>query len=241
MLPEPDFGRRAQLTERMDEPCTREELRACLRDIARVNRWLLAYRPILGWFDSLELHRFDEPIRVLDVGCGYGDLLRRIEQWAKARHVAVELTGMDLNPDATIIAAEVTNASSPIEWVQGDIFSYAPRKPAHLVVSSLFTHHLMGADVVRFLQWMELHATMGWFVSDLVRHPTPYRLFQLLAKAMRLHPFVQYDGPVSIRRAFVPEDWQRMCTAAGLNRSDIEIRGYTPGKLCVSRRKQPLL
>jgi hypothetical protein len=39
MLPErPELNWRAQLTERTDEPRSREELRADLRDVARVNR-----------------------------------------------------------------------------------------------------------------------------------------------------------------------------------------------------------
>jgi 2-polyprenyl-3-methyl-5-hydroxy-6-metoxy-1,4-benzoquinol methylase len=239
---QPDFHRRAQLAERMDEPCTREELRACLRDIARVNRWLLAYRPVLQWLDSLDLARFGtemgEPVRILDVGCGYGDVLRRVERWARDRRIAVELTGIDLNPDATAIAAESSESSSAIRWVAADVFAYATEKPPHLVVSSLFTHHLTDAEVVRFLRWMEGQAEAGWFVSDLVRHPTPYRLFRLLAKGTRLHPFVQYDGPVSIARAFVEEDWRKLCAEAGLSEGDIAIRGYTPGKLCVMRRKQ---
>ncbi len=239
MLPErPDFRRRAQLTERMDEPCSREELRACLRDIAKVNRWLLAYRPLLLWLNALDLTRFPEPVRILDVGCGYGDVLRRISQWAKARAIAVELTGIDLNPDTVVIAAQATGTPSTIEWVQADVLRYVPAKPPHLVVSSLFTHHLTDAEVVRFVQWMEQWTLMGWFVGDLVRHPTPYRLFRLLSKGMRLHPFVQYDGPVSITRAFVPEDWRRVCNDAGLCKQDFAIRAYTPGKLCVMRRKQ---
>jgi len=232
-----DFRRRAQLTEKMDEPCSREELRACLRDLARVNRWLLAYRPVLLWLASLDLQQIGEPVRILDVGCGYGDLLRRIERWAKVREIAVELTGIDLNPDAAAIAAEASERSSVIRWMAADVFGYAPQQPPHLVVSSLFTHHLAGADVVRFLRWMEGHARSGWFVNDLMRHPTPYRLFRLLAKAARLHPFVQHDGPVSIARAYVPEDWRRVCAEAGLHEQDVTIRAYTPGKLCVMRRK----
>ena len=45
-----DFRRRAepaQLPELMDEPCSRDELRACLRDLEKVNRWFRAYRPVL--------------------------------------------------------------------------------------------------------------------------------------------------------------------------------------------------
>src|SRR5580692_7385490 len=93
-----DFSRRAQLTELMDEPCSRDELRACLRDLSRVNRWFLAYRPLLRWLDSLGLQRGQAPFHILDVGCGYGDGLRRIAKWADDRGITVRLTGLDLNP-----------------------------------------------------------------------------------------------------------------------------------------------
>jgi SAM-dependent methyltransferase len=234
----PDFQNRAHLTELMDEPCSREQLRACLRDLAKVNRWLLAYRPLLWWLESLDLRRLSEPLRILDVGCGYGDGLRRIEQWAQSRSMAAELTGLDLNPDSTAIAAEASGASHRIHWVTGDVFSYRMRKPPHLIVSSLFTHHLADADVERFVNWMEQSAEVGWFINDLSRAPIPYHLFRMLSKLTGLHPFVQHDGPVSIARAFKPEDWRNYCTNAGLVESDISIRPFKPGRLCVSRSKR---
>jgi SAM-dependent methyltransferase len=234
-----DFGQRAQLTELMDEPCSREEMRDCLRDIARTNRWTMAYRPVLDWLDTLAvaLPPLTEPLRILDVGCGYGDGLRRVEQWAIAHGVAVDLTGLDLNPDAAVIAAEASPPSSSIHWISGDVFTYAPQKPAHLVVSSLFTHHLVNDDIVRFLQWMEQHAVIGWFINDLFRAAIPYYVFRILSKLAGLHHFVQYDGPVSIRLSFVPEDWRRMCMEAGLNDRDTLIRSFKPARLCVARRK----
>jgi SAM-dependent methyltransferase len=238
MLPDaPDFSRRADLDELMDGECTREEMRACLRDIARVNRWLLAYRPLLQWLGSLDLARIGAPVRILDVGCGYGDGLRRVERWARRREIPVELTGIDLNPDAAVIASEASGASSRIHWVSSNVFAYAPVQRPHLVVSSLFTHHLSDDGVVRFLRWMEEQALVGWFIHDLVRHPIPYQLFRLLAWGTRLHPFVRYDGPVSILRSFVPEDWLRMSAEAGLQQKQVTIRAYTPGKLCVMRKK----
>ena len=75
-----DFGSRSQLTELMDEPCSREVMRGCLRDIAKLNRWFLGYRPLLSWLDSLSVARRKEPLRILDVGCGYGDGLRLISK-----------------------------------------------------------------------------------------------------------------------------------------------------------------
>jgi SAM-dependent methyltransferase len=243
----PDFRRRAQLTELMDGPCTRAELRGCLRDLSRTNRWTLAYRPVLHWLNTVADTRpaafWDstraqaEPLRILDVACGYGDGLRRIEQWAKARGIAVELTGLDLNPDAIAIAAEAGPAASRIRWVTADVFRYTPPQPVHLVVTSLFTHHLGEDEIVRFLTWLEQHACLGWFINDLSRAAIPYHFFRMFARVARLHPFVQHDGPVSIARSFVPAEWQRMCAAAGLGDRDIQIQSFKPARLCVARRK----
>jgi SAM-dependent methyltransferase len=238
-LSPPDFRHRAQLTELMDEPCSRDVLRACLSDIARTNRWTLAYRPLLSWLNGLaaSLPTLGEPLRILDVGCGYGDGLRRIEGWADGRNIAIELVGLDLNPDATAIAAEATPASSRIRWVTANILSYEPPRVPHLVVSSLFTHHLADDEIVQFLKWMECHAQVGWFINDLSRAPIPYYFFRAFAKLVRLHPFVQYDGPVSIARSFVTADWERMCAAAGLDDRSFEIQPFKPARLCVARRK----
>lgn len=236
----PDLSRRAQpseLPELMDQPCSRAQLRTCLQDLAWVNRVLFGYRPTLNWLRSLNLGQFPHIIRILDVGFGYGDTLRRIEQWARRQGINVELTGIDLNPDAAVIAAEAGSPTSRIQWLTGDVFAYTPPQPPHLIVSSLFTHHLADDEVVRFVQWMEHTAVTGWFINDLSRNIIPYRLFYLFSRLMHLHPFVQHDGPVSIARAFVPEDWQSYCAAAGLTATDVVIRGFTPGRLCVARNK----
>jgi 2-polyprenyl-3-methyl-5-hydroxy-6-metoxy-1,4-benzoquinol methylase len=233
------FRHRAQLTELMDEPCSREVLRACLRDIARTNRLTFAYRPLLRWLNRIvnSLPPLAAPLRILDVGCGYGDGLRRVERWAKSRRIPVELTGLDLNPDTISIAAEATPASSNIEWVTADVLTYAPPRPHHLVISSLFTHHLTEEQIVEFLKWMETHARLGWFISDLSRAPIPYYVFLSFAKLARLHHFVQNDGPVSIARSFVPPEWQTMCAAAGLDNGSVDIQVFKPARLCVARRK----
>ena len=235
-----DFSRRADLSEfpeLMDEPCSREVLRHCLRDLARVNRWFLAYRPTLGWLDSLALPN-DRPVHILDVGCGFGDSLRRIEGWANKRNHSVALTGCDLNADTIAIAREASPARSRIRWVASDVFALKCSHPVDLIVSSLFTHHLTEDELVRFITWMESTAQIGWFINDLSRASIPYGLFKAFAKVANLHPFVQHDGPISIARAFIPDDWRRMCAAAGLDESRISIRSFTPARLCVGRTKQ---
>jgi hypothetical protein len=142
-----------------------------------------------------------------------------------------------LNPDTIGIAAEADAPGRGIRWVHANVFDYMIPRPAHLIVNSLFTHHLRDEDVVRFVRWMEENAELGWFVNDLSRAAIPYHLFRYFSKVAGLHPFVQHDGPVSFLRAFVPDDWRTLCAHAGLKQQEFQILGYKPARLCVSRRK----
>ena len=229
-----DFTSRAHLSEWMDEPCSYEDFRACLQDLAQVNRFTFAYRPTLHWLQNFAA---TGSLHIVDVGCGGGDMLRQIERWAKRKGVAVRLTGIDLNPYAARAAREKTPPNSAIEWITGDAFSYQPDVPIDCVISSLFTHHLPDDGIVRFLVWMERVATRGWFVNDLHRERAPYLGFQVLSKIMRWHRFVQHDGPVSIRRSFRHADWKAYLDGAGVPLSNVKLQTVRPARLCVSRVK----
>jgi SAM-dependent methyltransferase len=234
-----DLSRRAQLVEMMDEPCSYEELRACLHDIARVDRLTFAHRPTISWLEELVATHpsLPRPLRVVDVGCGDGDMLRRINGWAAKRGIPVALTGIDLNPDAIRAAREATPPTERIEWIVGDAVSGPAEGDVDVVICSLLTHHLTDPQIVQFLQWAERTARCGWFVNDLHRKPVPYYVFRVWARFTNWHRFVKNDGAVSIRRSFVAEDWRRLCPAAGLPVGSVSIREYRPARLCVSRIK----
>ena len=224
----------ADLPEWMDEPCSYEDFRACLVDLAQVNRLTQASRPTLHWLDHLVAkHPPTEPLRIVDVGFGGGDMLRQIARWARRRRIAVQLTGIDLNPHAARAAREFTPANIDIDWMTGDAFSYT--QPADVIVSSLFTHHLPEPEIVRFLAWMEAVALRGWFINDLAREKTTIQLFTVLSKLARWHHFVRHDGPVSFRRSFREAEWQRMISAAEIPLTEITLQRWTPGRLCVGR------
>jgi len=226
------------LAEWMDEPCSYEDFRLCLVDLGQVNRLTLAYRPTLDFLNRLIAQKHPkQPLRIVDVGSGGGDPLRRIERWAKQRGVAVKLVGIDLNPHAARAAREFTPAGSAIEWITGDAFStaFSEVQPVDIVLSSLFTHHLAEPEIVRFLAWSESVARLGWFVNDLVREEFPYRFFGPWARLMRWHRFVRHDGPVSFRRSFREAEWLRMLEAAGV--SGAVLTRWTPARLCVERLK----
>jgi trans-aconitate methyltransferase len=222
----------------MDQPCSYEDLRDCLHDISVVNRLTFAYRPTLAWLDDLRpLLPRTRPLQIVDVGCGYGDALRRIHRWAITRNVPVVLTGIDLNPDAIRAARKATHPGTGITFHTGDAYTWEPPDGVDVILSSLLTHHLENDEIVQFLHWMESTARLGWFINDLHREAMPYRLFKLLARCTRWHPFVKNDGPVSILRSFRPEDWRLLCGTAGIAPGEYELRSYRPARLCVARLK----
>ena len=232
-----DFSRRADLSEFLDEPCSYKDLRGCLRDLEQVNRVSFGYRPTLEWLERF-VPEPNHPLHIVDVGCGGGDMLRRIENWAARKRMAVNLTGVDLNPHAIRAAREFTRAESRIEWITGEAHSLNPDSgPIDVVISALFTHHLIDEEIVRFIGWMERAARRGWFINDLYRSQTPYTWFKVLAAAMRWHRFVRHDGPVSFQRAFLPDEWKHYTQRAGLCARDVSIAAVRPGRLCVGRVK----
>lgn len=239
--PVPDFSHRvdpALLPELMDGACTYPEFRACVRDIASTSRLTLAYGPTLRFLDQvLGKHDSRRPLHLVDVGSGGGDVLRHVATWARRRGVSVRLTGIDLNPHATRAAQEFSqrNREGEIEWRTGDVFTDPQTQSPDVVISSLVTHHMRDEEIVRFLRWMEEHAALGWFISDLVRSSRSFQLFQLLARTMRWHPFVQHDGLVSIQRAFRETDWEQLLHAAAIPSGTVTLRRAALGRLCLAR------
>ncbi len=238
-----DFSRRALTPELMDTEVTGfEEFRDCLVDLERVNFWTMTYRPMMAFMDRLLASGAiptDRPLVIVDVGSGYGGMLRGIDNWAAKRGIAVDLTGVDLNPWSAAAATAATAPGRPIRWLTANLFDYKPQGGIDLIVSSQFTHHLDDDGLVQFLQWMEATAKLGWFVNDLHRHWLPYYFFRIWSWLAGWHRFVQHDGPISITRAFVTADWRGLIERAGIAANTVKIEWWIPFRLCVARARVP--
>lgn len=200
-------------------------------DLARVNVVTMAARPTLAF-----LRRTCRPggrYRVLDVGYGDGDMLRRIARWGERRGIAFELVGIDLNPRSEAAARAHTPAGIAIDWRTGDYADLAD-EPWDVVLSSLVAHHMSHAQLVAFLRFMQDHARVGWLVNDLHRHGFAYRGWPLLAALFRWHPIVRHDGHLSIARSYRPGEWPPILAEAGI--TDAHVHRAFPFRLCVERR-----
>ncbi|MBM1172300.1 methyltransferase domain-containing protein [Microvirga arabica] len=233
------FAERSHETELMDtEAVSFEDYRACLKDLATVNALTLTHGPILTWLDRATRNLAPSGrVTVLDVGYGYGDLLRKIHAWRRRKRRIVDLVGVDLNPMSETIARAVTPTDVSIDYRTGNVFDYEPERPIDFIISSQTTHHMSDEELAVFIRWMEQVAARGWYIADLHRHSVPFHAFGALARVARWHRFVQHDGPVSIARSFRKDDWERILHAAGLLPGTAEIRWHVPFRLCVSRLK----
>ncbi len=224
---------RVDAEEAMDDPALDPAVYAAvLRDLARVNRVTMAARPTLAFLSGIAAR--GDRLKLLDVGYGDGDMLRRIARWAAARGVKAELVGIDLNPRSETIARADTPADLAVTYRTGDYADLAGQG-WDVIVSSLVAHHMTHGQLVAFLRFMEAQAARGWFVNDLHRHRFAHRGYPLLATLMRWHPIVRADGTLSIARSYRPAEWSPILAEAGI--ADARVWRHFPFRLCVERRR----
>lgn len=225
------FGRnlaiRSQEQELMDSPdLSAHEYRAVMDDLAKVNRLTGTVRPTLEFLERAVGSR--SSFRLLDVGFGEGAMLRAIARWARERRIACELVGVDLNPSGVPAARAATDPNDPIAYRTGD---YVDCGDWDVIISSLVAHHMGHGELLRFLRYMEAHAEVAWFSSDLHRHPVAYVGFLALSKVMRWHPIVCHDGGLSIARSYTPREWRALVDEAGVR--EAVVYRAVPFRVCV--------
>ncbi len=225
---------RVRRDEQMDDPALDPEVYdRVLRDLDRVNFWTFAARPTLAFLRRAS--RGMVAFRLLDVGFGHGDMLRLIAGWARRRGIAVDLVGVDLNPNSEAAARAATPVAMAIDYRTGD-YRDVPG-PFDFIVSSLVAHHMSDVELHAFLRFMEEQATGGWLINDLHRHSFAFHGFPLLARLLGAHRIVREDGRLSIARAFRPGDWREILARAAVPDGAARVSRCFPFRLCVERRR----
>ena len=237
-MPGPDLSRRSTAPELMDtEPVDLPNLEACLRDLERINRWTRSYALTLGWLDRVVAQHGPQRLLLVDVGSGYGDMLRRIAAWGQRRAIRLDLVGVDRNPNAALAAARATPTEAPIRYLTADVSDLPDEPRPDLVISALFAHHLDDGQLVCFLRWMESRARLGWLINDLHRHALAYQVARRAPELLRMSRLVRHDAAISVARAFGRRDWQLFLHQAELAEPPPTVTWHFPFRYAVSRIK----
>lgn len=223
-MPMPDFSQRSTLLEIMDEPdIPREDIRIALREIEAINIRLGGYDVVTSALEELDLK--EEPITILDVGCGGGDMLRKISDWATKKNKKVQLTGIDLNPDIIEFAEERSAGYKDITYKTLNVFDDAlMNERADITTASLFCHHFEKAALVQILQRMHTLAKKAVVINDLHRHWFAYYAISMLTAIFAKARLVRYDAKLSVARAFTRKDWEETLSAAGIKNYTLKWR-----------------
>ena len=201
--------RRSLTPEIMDDPRVPSETwERFHRQLGALQRLLGNQRAIL---DALRRH--PHPIgRVLDIGCGNGQMLNAIQ-----RDLRVEVQGIDLRPphrqffDVPIATADAARDRLP---------------DADVAICVTVFHHLTVDEITAVVRNAS-RSVRRLIVLDLVRHWVPLALFTVLVAPFVMRVVAQ-DGCQSIRRAYTPAELRAIVEGA-LNGSRARlIHSVTP-------------
>ena len=195
---------RSDATEIMDDfSISGKILRSTLDTLANINKWLGGNKITLnGLKKVIKNHPKNVPITIIDLGCGGGDILRKVSKYGKKEGYIFKLVGVDANKDAVDYARELSKDYPEISFVACDIFSDAFEALQYdVVLTTLFLHHFKEDQIISMLSSLKKKAKLGIVVNDLHRHPMAYYLFKLVCVTIKNTMIIE-DGLTSILRGF---------------------------------------
>jgi SAM-dependent methyltransferase len=144
--------------------------------------------------------------RLLDVGCGFGDLLR----YLNARGIHPEYTGVDFCPPM-IERCEERFAGQGARFVVSEALAYQPEQPFDYVIASgIFGYaakgirELIGPTLRRLYSWCRIGLAVN-FLSGSAPRRSPARLYldpwEMLQLALQRTPAVRLD------HTYLPNDF----------------------------------
>jgi 2-polyprenyl-3-methyl-5-hydroxy-6-metoxy-1,4-benzoquinol methylase len=222
----PSFQERSYQKELLDGTnIPFDDIKRNMQELDFINRKLGGHDITLDGIVALIKNQmfFNQRLTIVEIGCGGGDNLRAIRNWAERIRLPVQLKGIDINPEC-IEYARQQKRNRAIEFIVSNYKDvYFEQKP-DIIFSSLFCHHFDEDELVFMLHWMRENSGIGFFINDLHRHWLAYYLIKVLTWMFSRSYLVKNDAPLSVRRGFTREEWNRIFDIAGIGTFSIQWR-----------------
>ncbi|MDR5590282.1 methyltransferase domain-containing protein [Christiangramia sediminicola] len=202
-----DTSKRTDESEIMDDfELQGRELDRTLKDLENINSWLGGNQITINGIKKL-LPDTKATIRIVDIGCGNGAILRKISDWAKSNSYNFELIGVDANPYAIEIARNLSIEYKNVEFQELNIFSEVFKDMKFdVILCTLTLHHFKDRQIVELLNQLIDQAEYGVVINDLHRTRMAYILFQAFCAVFVSNEIARKDGLISILRGFKKDD-----------------------------------
>lgn len=217
------FKTRSTTPELMDDPhVDGPALRRNLDELAFINRWLggntVVTQALTRLWQKGHLAAADQnTLQIADLGCGGGDILRDVADWAFHKNLHASLTGVDANP-VMIRYAQAYCAPYPnIHFRQTDIFAADFKSQQYdIIICSLFCHHFTDVQLHALFTQLKQQARRAIIINDIHRHPVAYYSIKWLTQLFSRSYLVKNDAPLSVLRAFRRAELVALFRRAGL-------------------------
>ena len=188
-----------------------------LDTLANINKWLGGNKVTLnGLKKVIKNHPKKEPLTIIDLGCGHGDILRLIADFGRKEGYNFQLIGIDANQDAIDYASELSVEYSELSFENKDIFSEDFQNMNYdIALATLFLHHFKTDELEVLLKQLASRAKLGLVINDLHRSEIAYGLFKLLSLVISNQMIID-DGLTSILRAFKRKDLENLAQKLNL-------------------------
>ncbi len=190
------------LRELMDDPLADpERLARTLRRFGLINRLVAGWATVYRTRVAPLLRTREAPVRVLDLGCGGGDVVARMARRAAADGLRAEWVGAD--PDERAIAVARERASPGVTFVHADAQRLLDAgERFDLVISNHVLHHLDDAELHGFADASRTLSTGHVLHADIERGPLALALYGVGIAPFARGTFLRVDGLRSIRRSY---------------------------------------
>ena len=216
---------RSDCPEILDRPDNSSaDLQGAMRDIRLTNRWLGGNKTLLGALDPF-FGSGPDPLEVLDVGAGGGDLPMEMVRHAQRKGRQLRVTAIDREPRVAALAHRAVRDCPGVDVVCADALRlpFAERS-FDLVTASLFLHHFSFDDLAILLDRFRHLARRAVVVNDLRRHRVPWVFIYVASRLTLRHPMYAHDAPLSVLRGFTVSELQQAARRAGAREARVRRR-----------------
>jgi 2-polyprenyl-3-methyl-5-hydroxy-6-metoxy-1,4-benzoquinol methylase len=199
-------------------------LQGNLRDIRRVNRLFGGTRAILKHLPGLvDVMPADREITILDLGTGSADIPAAVVRWARNRGLSVTVCASDISPAILQAARAMARPDPGISYACYDARNVPlPDRSVDIVLCSLTLHHFAPPDAVRVLREMDRLAARGFILNDLRRSTAGFIATAAASRITTRNPLTRNDAPLSLRRAYTPDELRALLDRAGIRDGTVE-------------------
>ena len=218
---------RSQQVEIMDDlDFQGEEMKNLLGDLKYVNKWLGGNKVTLDGIEKLlRGNSKKEPITILDIGCGDGQLLRNCAKYAENNNLKLKCIGLDFNKNILEYAENQSKDFPNIKFQKVDVFLEEELIPnCDIAVCTLFLHHFSDESIAELLKILLKKSNNGLVINDLQRSRIAFNLFKIVSNLFLKTDTAKHDGLVSIARGFKKDELEHISKKIPNQKSEIHWR-----------------